>query len=270
MILDGTDVSTFGVIVEDRNPSRSAAATKLVVDGAPGAWRRIHLGDEAPDALEIEVRGHVVAASLAALASRIDELKFRLRPRREIAVRWSDTSDREWFGYRHKLAILDLPPGWVMKGSLAVVRFQASIICPDPFAHELSQQTLESNGAAPQTVTPTVGTAPMPVVITLTGNNSANLVNPVLHYRDGSDTDIITLSYGGTLNGSDVLIINTETFVATLNGSNAGGDISGSYFDVDPGDGDPYAGSPTYPDIQLTADSGTADLFRVQYYRRYW
>ena len=60
MIIDGTDLSTIGVIVGDRSPSRSAAATAQIIAGAPGAWRRLRLGRDVPDALDRRVTGHVV------------------------------------------------------------------------------------------------------------------------------------------------------------------------------------------------------------------
>lgn len=271
MIIDGIDLSTINVIVEDRTPSRSAAATAQIVEGAPGAWRRIRLGRNVPEALQIHVIGHVVneALDLEALRASIDQFKYMLRPNKELAVRWSDmtgdTPVREWLGYRHILRVDDIKPGWLTEA----VRFDLTLICPDPFANEASLQNKNTSGSAPLVLTSDVGTAPMPVIITLQGH-ATNLVNPVLHYRDGSDADIIVISYAGTLTVSDTLVIDTEFFTAEVNSANVGGLISGSYFDVDPGDGDKYGGSPTYPDIQLTADSGDATLFKVEYKRRYW
>lgn len=265
MIIDGTNVIDFGVVVEDRNPSRSAAATSQVLAGSPGAWRRVRLGRDAPEALGIHVIGSVIGDDISDLQDNIDRLKWEMRPDREFALRWSDTSDREWYGYRTTLVVNDIKPGWLTRG----VSFNLKIVCPDPFARELSLQDESTSGSAPLTLTMPNGTAPMPVVITIQGHAST-LINPVLHYRDGSDTDIITISYAGSLNVSQTLVIDTEHFTAKVNGSNVGGDISGSYFDVNPGDGDKYAGSPTYPDIRLTADSGAATDFQIEYKRRYW
>ena len=52
------------------------------------------------------------------------------------------------------------------------------------------------------------------------------------------------------------------------NGVNVAGDMTGTYFDINPGDGD-LLGSPTGPDVQLTADSGTADDFQLDWRRLY-
>ncbi len=276
MIIDGDNVTDWGVIVEDRNPSRSAASIQHIIQGAPGAWRRNRLGMNAPDPLEIRVVGHVFGAlpnggTLAQLRANIDEFKYRVRPNTELAIRWSDQINdspiRENLGFRQSLIIEDIAPGWMTEG----VRFSLNIICPDPFAREATLQSDTDNSALPNVITPTIGTAPMPVIITLTGNTASPLVDPVLHYRDGSDTDIVTLSLNDTLDSTETVVIDTEFFTAVKNGStNVGGLISGSYFDVDPGDGDKYAGSPTYPDIYLTATSGAVDLFKVEWKRRYW
>ena len=273
MIIDGVNLSTIGVVVGDRSPSRSAAATAQIVESSPGAWRRVRLGRNAPDALLINVVGSVVGdietgGTAAQLRANLDQFKFIIRPDYEMAVRWSDqvvdTPIREWLGYRSLLIVNDIVPGWETEG----VKFQLEIICPDPFGRESTLQDEQSSGAAPIVLTPSVGTAPMPDVITVQGN-ATNLVNPVIEYRDKANTVITSISYAGTLTASDTLVIDTEHFTAKVNGSNVGGSISGSYFDVNPGDGD-YLGSPAGPDVRLTADSGNATLFKVEYKRRYW
>jgi len=269
MIIDGVNVIDMGVVVGDRSPSRSAAVTRQIIEGAPGAWRRNRLGRQAPDALAISVQGAIVGSTLALLRSNIDEFKFAVRPDREMTIRWSDqvgdTPIREWIGYRQVLAINDIIPGWVTEG----VRFSLDVLCPDPFAREASLQSDTDNGTLPNVIVPTVGTAPMPVIITLTGNTGSPLTNPVLHYRDGDDNDVITLSINDALDSTETVVIDTEFFTAIKNGSTNIGDlISGSYFDVNPGDGD-YLGSPDAPSIQLTG-TGAVDLFQVQWKRRYW
>ncbi len=107
----------------------------------------------------------------------------------------------------------------------------------------------------------------MPVVITIVGAAS-NLVNPECEYRDKSDNVLFSWSYTGSLSGSDTLVVDSEAFTVELNGSNDGDNLSGTIFNVDPGDGD-YLGSPAGPDIRLTADSGSAGQFKVEYKRRY-
>ena len=269
MIIDGVNFQAQGVCTPDRRgPSRSAAAVKQLIKGAPGAWRRIRLGRDAPAPLRIAVNGSVGldGDSLSQLQGRIDELKYRTRPDKELTLAWSDTPGREFLGYRERLNIEDIPPDWVSPA----VRFDFSMVCPVPFARDDSLQTTQDatpNKTPPTVLTPTVGTAPYPLVITITGDAVA-LTNPVLHYRNGADADIHTLSYVGTLGAADTLVIDTEAQTALKNGSNVAGDMTGTYFLVNPGDGD-YLGSPNGPDVQLTADSGNHDLFKLEYRRRW-
>jgi hypothetical protein len=200
------------------------------------------------------------------MQANLDALKFWTRPDAELTVSFSDISGRQWKGYRTTLQVAGIAPEWLTEG----VAFALRILCPVPYAEETSAQTDDTSGAAPLVLTPTVGTAPMPVVITITGNAGANLVNPVLHYRDGANSDIHTLAYVGTLAGGapGTLVIDTGAMTAELNGVNVAGDMTGMYFDINPGDGD-LLGSPNGPDVQLTADSGTADDFQLDWRRLY-
>lgn len=270
MIIDGNDLKTIAVL-KDRPGSRSAASVKQIVAGAPGAWRRVRMGRGAPDPLQVVCRGWVVGdpndmdgGTPAQMRANLDQLKFWTRPDKELIITWSDISGRQWYGYREELSIGGVHPEWTTPATAFALR----IICPMPYAQETTPQTDDTSGAAPRVLTPSVGTAPMPILITITGSSS-NLVNPVLHYRDKNNSDIHTLSYAGTLTAAQTLVINTEAMTAVLNGStNVAGDMSGVYFDVNPGDGD-YLGSPNGPDVQLTADSGSTDDFQLDWARRY-
>lgn len=269
MIVNGVDVSTIGVIVRDRTPSRSAAPLLTILEAAPGAMRHVVVGHNAPEILRLHVDGSIVGnifdgGTLPQLRANIDAFKFAVRAKAAHAVRWSDmTGDspvREWIAYRHTLRIDDIAPGWLTNG----VAFDLVMLVPSSVAQEASLSNKTTNGAAPLVLTPDLGTAAMPCIITIQGH-STNLVNPVVHYRDDTDTDITTIAYTGSLTAAQTLVIDTEFFTAEVNGSNVGGDISGSYFDIDPNDG----GTPTGPDLQLTADSGNATEFKVEYKRRY-
>ena len=227
MIIGGTNVADWGVIVGDRSPTRSAVATKQIIEGAPGAWRRIRMGMGVPDAARISLTGHIVGTSLANLRSNIDRFKYELRPDAELTIGFSDYSDREWLGYRQSLVINDITPGWVTEG----VRFSLVILSPDPFARDPSFSNLAvTPGALPLEIEiGTMGTAPMPVVITIEGNTSNPIVNPVLRYRNSSDDDVAVLSIveTGLLSG-EFIVIDTEFFTAEKDSVNIGGAFRGS------------------------------------------
>ena len=271
MIIDGNDLQSIAVL-HDRGPSRSAATVRQLIAGAPGAWRRVRLGRGAPEPLLITVDGWVIGnvdsppGTQAQMQTNLDALKFWTRPDKELTISFSDISGRQWKGSRQSLQVAGIAPEWLTEG----VAFALRILCPVPYAEETSAQSDDTSGAAPLVLTPTVGTAPMPVVITITGNAGANLENPVLHYRNGADADVETLAYAGTLvaGAAGTLVIDTGAMTAELNGVNVAGDMTGTYFDINPGDGD-LLGSPTGPDVQLTADSGTADDFQLDWRRLY-
>ncbi len=265
MIVDGINLDTFLAIVNDRSPSRSAARTAQLISGAPGAWRRRRLGRDVPNDFPITLKGAVVGDTLQEMRDNIDQLKWTFRPDHELQIRWSDYSDRQWLGYRETLRVDDIVPGWVTDA----VKFNLLVRCPDPFAQAQVAQNNQTSGSAPRDLTPAIGTAPMPVIITIVGNTGAPLVNPVIHYRNGADADVITLSIADTLDSTETVIIDTEFFTAKKNGSNIGDLIAGSYFDINPNDGD-FLGSPNGPDVLVTADSGTLDDFQLDYRRRWW
>lgn len=264
MIIDDVNLSTLGLTVQRRGSSLSAPRVRHIMAGRPGAQRQLRIGQEAPEARLLTLTGILEADSVANLQAAYDELKHRTRPTKNLTVAWSDRTGVEYTGRRESLEPDEFHPAWLQ----TVLAVELAILCDDPRGKETSLQNKSTNGAAPLILTPDVGTAVMPVIITITGSSS-NLVDPVVQYRDGSDTVLYSFTYSGTLTGSDTLVVDSEAFTVELNGSDAGGNLSGTIFDVDPGDGDPYAGTPTYPDIRLTATSGSADLFKVEYYRRY-
>jgi hypothetical protein len=202
--------------------------------------------------------------TIAQMQTNLDALKFWTRPDADLTVSFSDIPGRQWKGYRTTLQVAGIAPEWLTEG----VAFALRIMCPVPYAEETSAQSDDTSGATPLVITPTVGTAPMPVVITITGNAGANLVNPVLSYRDGGNTVIHNLTYVGALTGSQTLVIDTGAMTAELNSVNVAGDMTGVYFDINPGDGD-LLGSPNGPDVRLSADSGTADDFQLDWRRLY-
>ncbi len=269
MILDGVNVSTFGVIVDDRSPSRSGPRLHHLLNAIPGAKRRLRIGQQAPNAKLITVTGAITGSSLLDLQQRIDEFKYRLRPDRELALQWSDdqqTPAREWLAWTAELRLEEIRPSWIQKAT----RFRLELLTPDSRARETTLQSAENNGALPRVIESPIGTAPHPLLITITGNTVSDISDPVIDYRDSADAVVKSLAFTGiTLTGTDTLVIDTEAFTAESNGVSVGANLSGSYFDIDPDDGDFVAAAT--PDVRLSdTGGGTADLFRIQYRRRYW
>jgi len=270
MNIDGTDVSSYGVIVQNRRSSKAAANIKQAYKGAPGAWRNIRLGRNAPDPLLWTCSGFITATSHANLLAQVDQLKWRTRPNKELTLQWSDQSTIEWLGYRQSLDIQGFVPDWIQ----TACRFTLIIFCPDPRARNAAPSQSSTSGTAPLTRTIDVGSAPHPITITITGNSSQQLVNPVVNYRDYNNATVSSFSISDTLDETETYTINTETHVVEkTTGSvvtNGGGNFSGTMFDCDPDDADPSTWPIGTVSVQLTADSGDADNFQVNYRRRWW
>lgn len=284
MYIDDVAATTWGVIVQDRGRSRSAVRTKKVLASSPQAWRSIVVGRDTPEPLMWTCAGVIQGTSLSNLQSRMDEFKYRTRPNKEITLRWSDQSGREWAGYRESLEITDFDPGWVQ----TYVRFTLSVLCADPRGRDTSDTnatdsgTPTSNPATTGLVNEiTVGSAPHPSVISITGNTGSPLASggsATVYYYDSANAATgysFTISPSITWDGSAIYRINTETLVCEYSedgGSswdNGGGDFSGDYFEFDPIHVTSGWPSSTV-DARLTATGGTCDEFKVTYRKRYW
>lgn len=278
MIIDGTDLLTIGLVSANRGRSRSGAKARLAIGQAPFASRRFIIGRQALEQKRITLRGAIVtdfgltpAAARAQLQTRLDDLKWRLRPDVDHILRWTDgqTPLREWLVQTDIVETQDFVPGWINPHE----RIDILLTAEDPRARARVETTRSDAGAAPRLVEfPSIGNAPMPAIITIVGNAGSNLDTPSLNYRDSSNAILATLTFeGAPLTETDTLIINLETFQVTLNGANAIDDIDGDFFEIDPNDGDFLSGAAAdHPDITLTAVAGTADTFDVAFRERYW
>lgn len=264
MIVDGTDLSTIGVVVQSRSDSLSGVRHRNTYQVASGANQAVYTG-RSVEPKTIAVIATLDASSKAQFQSRLNELRWRLRPDQHHTLRWSDLDTWEWLVRIEENPVRGYTPAW----KNAPAEIELLVTAADPRARNRTLRTESGSGTPPLVLTPTIGTAPMPVLITIVGNNAANLVDPVLEYRDSSDVVIATYGYTGTLTGSDTLTIDTETYVTELNGSNTieNWDIP-PFFEIDPDDGDFLA--PSSPDIRLSATSGDADNFQLDYRERYW
>ena len=268
MLINGTNVSTFNAIPSRRAGNRGIVNHDQLVEVAPGASRGVLVGRGGASPHQVTVEGFVYADTVAGLQANLDRLAYECDPERDLQLEFSDRANVEFVGRVVSLEIGDMDHGWVVPVALCRVK----VAVAEPYRRDTSSNDLTDSGTAidvsPLVVTLTVGTAPMPVVITILGGAGTSLVDPVINYRDGANTILQTLTYAGTLTGTDTVIINTETFACTLNGADARANLSGTFFDVNPRDGD-FQGSPNAPDIQLTATSGDADDFDVDYRRRW-
>ncbi len=273
MIVDDYNISGLGAIVQNRRGSRSRAAIRHAFKGSPGAWESVYVGRDKVDPKLVTCSGFIEATSLANLRTAMDELQWRCGPDVERQIAWSDQSTREWFGYSSGVDFTQIDDSdWVQP----YVRFSVSFLCPDPRARDTSETSTQTSGSLPRTREINVGTAPHPFIITITGD-SGNLTNPVVSYRNWNDDVIATFTITDVLDDTETVRINTQTGVIEKDSGsgyvNAGGTFSGTLLHAYPTDGRAQGGAypPTTVDLTLSGGTGeSCDLFKVQYYKRYW
>lgn len=138
-------------------------------------------------------------------------------------------------------------------------RFTLSLRCPDPTWYDVTGQVI-GFGAVASPIP--LGTAPSGGLVRLTAPSwSANVVTPVLRYRNAAGVLLGSMTFSTTLvAGLDYLEVDLDrqTLVVVESGVRRNGapDLSaGDFPSLDPMDGDPLAAS--YPMLELGATSGT-------------
>lgn len=269
MIIDGTDLVDIGLVVGTRPGGRSGPSIRDPFAEIPGANQARRLGRGTIGPKTITLTGIVEAATIGALRTNLDKLAWYLRPQDSHTLEWSDDSTREYVVYFSDLIVNDFDPGgWVQPYAKVEVIVKAE----DPRGRATSATDVNSAGALPRTLTPTaMGTAPMPVIITVTGS-STNVTSMTIAYRNSADATVSSFSWDGTdLTASDTLVIDTGLATVERNSVNDVASITDANgalpFDMDPDDGDYLTSS--YPDIYITG-TGTANTCKITYRERWW
>lgn len=267
MKVDGFDLAQIGFVPTDRGNARAAPDAVQKLLEISGAARRLRIGQEALAPRIISVIGALTADTLSQLQSRMDELKWRLREGKLLQVEFTDQAGRVYEGYRERLVLPDIPPGW--KNS--TVRLDLAILCPDPRARDATETVKSgSGGVLPAVLTTDIGTARLGPRIVINGPAAGSGVNPKLEYRDKNDVVKASFTWAGTLNPGDQLVVDLEAFTVKKNGADAESGFTGDFFELDADDADFPTG--TWPDVQLSlgaGGSGTFGTWEVRYFRRW-
>jgi hypothetical protein len=273
MIIDDYNIVGLGAIVQDRLGSRSRTDIRHAFKGSPGAWKTVYVGQQPVAPKLLTCNGFIEATSLANLKSAMDELEWRCSPDVGHTVAWSDITDREWVYARSSgVSFRGFKPEWVQP----YVQFTVSFLCADPRARDTSETSTETSGSLPRAREINLGTAPHPFIITITGD-SGNLTNPTVSYRNYNDDVIASFTITDVLDQTETVRINTDTGVVEKDSGggyvNAGSTFSGTLVEAYPSDGRVLGGAypPTTVDLFLEGGTGeSCDLFKVQYYKRWW
>lgn len=159
----------------------------------------------------IMIGGTIDASSAAHLADTLDTLKQNLSGvNKNLDVDYGNSTRR----YKGTLTRLEAPEEFF---NITHLPYTAEFLC-QPFGYATLNQTLTSNdvtGATYSNTLSVVGTYKPQPIITIT-MNSATSVTGGFSFANTTTGDTISIS--GSITGSDVFVINTETHKVTKNG----------------------------------------------------
>lgn len=281
--VDGTNLfDELGLVLEDRERALSSPQERAALGQSPEAFRRFILGHTASGERTFSLRGAITAdpsltgaAAKTQLETRLDELKFRLRPRRTAILRFTDLTGRFWELEFLQVITRGFAKDWVAFGN-AARRVDIRGVAPDPRALSETETVLSDTSALPNVfdVIP-IGSATQGGVLLIEGLDASPLLSGwVLEYRDELDVVLKSLTWEGqNLGTGDTVRIDLEDAIVELDTGagfvNAVDDLKeGSDLPiiVDPNDGaadsflDQIAAK--VPDLRL---SGTGSLTTFSY-----
>lgn len=228
VIVDGTDLSsiqdvTHFEVVNRFNGVDAQMQTELIA--GIGA---VEVSDEPqmrPRLIRLQL--YAEATTRAALVAVIDELRWRLGPRKLRVFQFVDDETRESTGRVIGLRFPLIRP----QLSQAAVEVEVDILCPDPREYESSNTVVSAIGATDKDLP--LGSAPSRASIVVTGAAAF-----ILTYKNAAGTTIHTLEISGAASPVTVDMVTGEI---TDNNGNAADHLvqpSDFPFSFDPDDGD--------------------------------
>lgn len=261
VLIDGTDLKTLGLRVNDLPEIRDGLVTDYATGRVPGRIGVVHLSESNEGQARerrITIVGHIIAtagsSAHATVLTNLDSLKFRVE-RRDVQIRSTTPTDRYWTGRSESCITPTEPPMHIQRG----VGVRWTFLCEDPLAYATSETTVDFNAAATQCA---LGTGPSYPTITIVGP----VTNPIIIYNDSGGTEVERTTLTVTVPAGQALIIDNWNQVITLDGADANDSLTGGDFLVlDPRDGS--AGGP-YPQLQISP-AATATSAQAVYRKTY-
>ena len=250
LVVDGFDMSTIGLIVDDK--------LKGFEDGATLAWPSVripHRIDAIVTSSSPAYRDRVIIVSAAVLGDTraeadgyLDEIKWRLSPD-QVLVRFAHDETREFRARVDQITTTPIQPAIIQRAYKVSIRF----LCNDPRKYAISDTVQAFSGATAMAL----GTAPSHPVLRLTGGS-----NPIVIYKDSSAVEQGRMEFTWSGTWIDVDMLN-KTILDNAGANQADALTSGDFFTLDPQHGD-YPGS-SWPTLQVSSSSGQAT-----YRKNYW
>lgn len=256
LVVDGFDLSTIGLVVRRGSQGiRGSAPVSYPTRRVPGRPDAIRTATRPNyESRRLTVPASVVGATMTEMHDRLHELKLRLAPGPERTVRFVDDESVE---FRARVLQVDgqpTEPDQIQPRTDVAITFEAD----DPRIYEVAEQSIAISGTAAAVP---LGTAPVSPVIRLDGS----FTDPVLTYRDSAGTVVETLGLSLSKAAGEWVEIDmaSKTIVDDLGNSQIASLASGTFFDLDPADGD-YPTS-AWPTVEVSSGTGT-----VTYNKAYW
>lgn len=178
---------------------------------------------------EIEVEGNMTAATRAALVSKIDEMKKKLRGTSgNLDIDYGNETRR----YFATVESLEIPEDFF---NLTSVPYKVTFICADPFGYATASGVVSLTAQTAMlrdilfTVSGTVYTDP---AIHITFNTPNNVSLLTVSNENTSEEIIINKPGGAVFSGGDVVIINSKKKQVQINAS--GVDYTGRFPSIAP------------------------------------
>ena len=250
--LNGVDVATYGLLVGELRGNWAAPSQSYDEVGVPD--------HEGPVAITLEptlaaktfvVVGTIEAPAAADFETYTDTLKYQLRSG-TLTIIAGNQESRQRSGV---LVDFDAVP---FEGELMThATVTLTIRCRDPIAYDTTDTTV--SGASAADLACAVGLYKSRPTITVTGPTSPL----VLTYKNAAGTTLhtMTLTFPGSPT-SVVVDMTKDGRTITVDGTRHDDYLTaGDFFALDPYDGDPLAGSPTYPTVRASSGSAVAIVY---------
>jgi len=245
LLVDGFDLSTLGLVVDNPAGWRDGFSVSWPSTAVPGRIGEIVTSTEGQvNGRTLRIDGAVLASTVSALLSQIDEIKYRLGSTEKTFV-FSDDETREFYAYCSAITHQAIDPALIQRGISVRIGLEQT----DPRRYGTSDTVVSGITTSPVDIP--LGTAPVFPSITVTGASGFTLT-----YKDSSAVAVATIVIAGA---TSPVTLDCEAGTVVDGGGNAVAYLTSTSdfpFAFDPADGD-YTTS-DWPTLEVTAGTAVA------------
>lgn len=253
LTLDGVDLSTIGLILDDMDGWSDSAPRAHSFVGMPKRreWARV-TGKPIYRPRELRLTGHVEGATMAAMRTRLHELKYRFSDN-ELGLIFSDASTEIMYGWLGDdgIDVSSLGPALASRRR----RVSIHVVCPDGRIYE----TITTNSSFGSTASAAValGTAPVEPIITVQTATTFDII-----YKSSTGGERARFGVSGATGPPFTINMSRQTILNSSNDSQIVSKSSGTdFFALDPFDGDWTTSA--WPTLQISAGTMTVSYQRA-------